>query len=132
VIVDEETMGKRQELGSVHPCGALFWRASCAVFAVGLLSLASVDEVASQDLPPLTTTTPQYKCHVQRIDGGGTIIQFRSRVDLPARFSDADTFAQAPVPNSVKAGISVVNECVRMPEQFSDPSAVMLEGRLPK
>ena len=102
--------------------GAL-WATLLCIAAQGLLA---------QGLRPLTNTTPEFKCHVKTADRGDSIIRFYSRVELPMRFSDQKTFTQAPVRDSVKANVSTVYECVRIPEQFSDPGAVALEQRLPR
>lgn len=101
-----------------------------ALMALGCC--VAIQAAVAQRIPELTTATPEYKCHVQVIEGGENIIRFYSRKELPVRFSDGETFAQAPVSDSLKASVSTVYECVRIPEQFSDPGAVALEQRLPR
>ncbi|WP_200237562.1 hypothetical protein [Thiohalocapsa halophila] len=69
---------------------------------------------------------------MQMIETAESVIRFYSTQELPVRFSDQETFDQAPVRDSLKARVSAVHECVRIPQQFSDPAAIALEQRVPR
>jgi hypothetical protein len=93
---------------------------------------AAAAAVVAQQAPRLDSSTPEYKCHVYSMTQGDTIIRFYELSELPARFSDAETFARASVPESVRNAVQIVHECVLLPEQFSNPAAEILEQQLPR
>ncbi len=98
----------------------------------GVLLSTLAQGAVGQPMPPLTSTTPEYKCHVQSAVQGDTVISFYDRRELPARFSDAETLARAAIPSSVRARLSAIHECVLVSEQFTDPAAIALEQRVPQ
>jgi hypothetical protein len=93
---------------------------------------ACVSATVSQTIPPLTSETPEFKCHVSFASGEDSVIRFYDIGGLPARFTDDETIAQAAIPDSVRRRVAVVHECVLVSEQFSSPAAVWLEQQLPR
>lgn len=88
--------------------------------------------VVAQQVPNLNSSTPEYKCHVYSLIGGDTIIRFHQLSDLPARFSDAETFARASISDSTRSAVQSLHECVLVADSFSNPTANLLEQQLPQ
>lgn len=97
---------------------------------VALLSIA-VGATTAQGAE-LTNQTERFKCYVLADDGRRKIIYFYTLSDLPERFDDPATIAQAEIPPSVRRRIRQLAECVRDDRRFADSQARALERSQPK
>jgi hypothetical protein len=79
-----------------------------------------------------TNEAREYKCFAERADQSQFVFYYYDQVSLPSRFSDADTIAQARIPNSLRASLSLIHECLLRELDFTDPVANRLEIQQPQ
>lgn len=96
------------------------------------LAVVLVVFAAGPSLGQLSSATPEYKCYVSMADNSDTILFFYQQGDLPERFSDHASVAEADIPDSVREELVRVHECVLRHLEFFDPAAVKLEMVLPQ
>lgn len=87
---------------------------------------------ASHSLAQPSADTPERKCFVSLSDRSNTVIYFYDDGPLPDRFYDAENIARAKIPNSVRATITEIHECLLRELDFSDPVARRLEAQIPQ
>jgi hypothetical protein len=103
---------------------------SVAVMITGAIAGAMVGAAPAQAQG--TDEAREYKCFAERADQSQFVFYYYDQVGLPSRFSDADTIAQARIPNSLRASLSLIHECLLRELDFTDPVANRLEIQQPQ